>query len=146
MPEYCILRGGDIILSLTGNVGRVCLVYGENYLLNQRVAKLIPKNIADRAFVYSLYRNSAFQRSLEMISTGTAQQNLSPILMGKYNIIVPHRKVFSLFADLCNPILNEILLLYMKNKTLRQTRDLLLPKLISGKIDVSDLDIEIGET
>ena len=33
-----------------------------------------------------------------------------------------------------------------KIENLRQTRDLLLPKLISGKIDVSDLDIEIGET
>ena len=142
MPEYCILRGGDIILSLTGNVGRVCLVHGEKYLLNQRVAKLIPNNIADRAFVYSLFRNNAFRTILEMISTGTAQQNLSPILMGKYSIIVPHRNVLSLFSDLCNPILDEILLLYMKNKTLRHTRDLLLPKLISGKVDVSDLDID----
>lgn len=40
MPKHCILEDGDILLSLTGNVGRVCIVNGKNYLLNQRVAKL----------------------------------------------------------------------------------------------------------
>jgi type I restriction enzyme S subunit len=37
------------------------------------------------------------------------------------------------------------LVLFKKNELLRQTRDLLLPKLISGQLDVEDLDIEIGE-
>ena len=41
MPEYCKLNSGDILLSLTGNVGRICLVNGDNFLLNQRVAKLL---------------------------------------------------------------------------------------------------------
>ena len=36
-----VLETGDIILSLTGNVGRVCLVYGDNYLLNQRMKNSI---------------------------------------------------------------------------------------------------------
>jgi type I restriction enzyme S subunit len=36
-------------------------------------------------------------------------------------------------------------LLGLKNSIVRQTRDLLLPKLISGQLDVEDLDIEIGE-
>ena len=40
-PEYVHLKSGDIILSLTGNVGRVCIVVGRDYLLNQRVAKLV---------------------------------------------------------------------------------------------------------
>ena len=41
IPEYVHLKSGDIILSLTGNVGRVCIVVGRDYLLNQRVAKLV---------------------------------------------------------------------------------------------------------
>ena len=40
MPAHCRLGDGDILLSLTGNVGRVCVVNGQNYLLNQRVAKI----------------------------------------------------------------------------------------------------------
>ncbi len=35
---------GDVIMSLTGNVGRVCLVYGDDMVLNQRVVKLSAKS------------------------------------------------------------------------------------------------------
>jgi type I restriction enzyme S subunit len=49
------------------------------------------------------------------------------------------------FEDLAEPIFGEIRVLKNKNQNLRQTRDLLLPKLISGKIDVSELDIDTGD-
>ena len=54
MPNHCFLKDGDILLSLTGNVGRVCIVIGENYLLNQRVAKLKTKY---PAYTYTLFRS-----------------------------------------------------------------------------------------
>ena len=56
MPSHCILNDGDILLSLTGNVGRVCLVNGEDYLLNQRVAKLDSKY---PAYAYCLLQRVA---------------------------------------------------------------------------------------
>lgn len=40
MPSHCKLIEGDTLLSLTGNVGRICTVIGSDYLLNQRVAKI----------------------------------------------------------------------------------------------------------
>ena len=54
MPKHCILEDGDILLSLTGNVGRVCIVNGKKYLLNQRVAKL---KSAYKAYTYCLFRS-----------------------------------------------------------------------------------------
>ena len=50
------------------------------------------------------------------------------------------------FEEIVNDKIRKIEYLKKVNANLRQTRDLLLPKLISGKVDVSDLDIEIGET
>ena len=47
------------------------------------------------------------------------------------------------FADFTTPIFEQIETLRQKNQNLRQTRDLLLPKLISGEIDLSELDIDI---
>ena len=47
------------------------------------------------------------------------------------------------FADFTSPIFEQIETLRQKNNNLRQTRDLLLPKLISGEIDISELDIDI---
>lgn len=80
-PKHCVLTDGDILLSLTGNVGRTCIVNGNNYLLNQRVAKLqsdIP------AFTYCLFRSSDMFDAMNNLANGTAQQNLSPIRTGKY--------------------------------------------------------------
>ena len=49
------------------------------------------------------------------------------------------------FVESVKPTFDASLNLYRKNQLLRTTRDLLLPKLISGKLDVEDLDIDVGE-
>ena len=49
------------------------------------------------------------------------------------------------FCELSVPLFSEIVTLGRKNTTLRRTRDLLLPKLISGEVDVSALDIAVPE-
>ena len=133
------------MLSLTGNVGRVCLVYGNDYVLNQRVAKLVPNEANNRAFSYFTFRQNEFQTRLSNIANGVAQQNLSPIETGKMPLVIPTQKVLADFAVVCEPIIEEITTLSQKNANLRQTRDLLLPRLISGELDVSDLDIKTGD-
>ena len=49
------------------------------------------------------------------------------------------------FEEVISPLIDEMSLLRRKNRNLRSTRDLLLPKLISGKLDVEVLDIDTGE-
>ena len=144
LPDHCHLKNGDILISLTGNIGRVCLVYGKDYLLNQRVAKLVPKNPDLYPFVYVMFRQRDLQLRLEAIATGVAQQNLSPIKAGRLTCLIPSPRLLTQFSNLVKPYIDQILNLNQKNTNLRQTRDLLLPKLISGEIDVSELDINIG--
>ena len=60
-------------------------------------------------------------------------------------VIIPKREIILAFESVNNNIFNLIKILNLKNRILRQTRDLLLPKLISGELDVSDLDIKIKE-
>jgi len=134
MPAHCLLKDGDILLSLTGNVGRICLVNGENYLLNQRVAKLIPINEDDRAFVYFLFRQKDFQNILTSISRGTAQQNLSPIETKSLEIVVPSKEALSRFARVANPIFQMVVENYNQITNLSILRDSLLPRLMSGRI------------
>jgi type I restriction enzyme S subunit len=140
MKKHCFLKKGDILISLTGNVGRVCLVYGGNYLLNQRVAKIEPKSKVFKSFIYWMFDNSIIQKKIENLSYGAAQQNLSPIKLGKLKVILPTQKFINLFDDIANFINNEIVQLYIQNQKLAQARDLLLPRLMSGKIDVSEFD------
>jgi len=136
MPEYCLLKSGDIIMSLTGNVGRVCFVYGNNYLLNQRVAKLSPNNSNNNAFIYFLFRQPTLKDNLINISKGTAQQNLSPIEAKELNLIIPPSSILDVFSSYMNPIFDFMIQNEINCKTLSQIRDALLPKLMSGKIRV----------
>jgi type I restriction enzyme S subunit len=145
MPSFCHLSTGDVLLSLTGNIGRICLVYGTDYLLNQRVAKLVPKEVNNRAYIYFTFRQDEFQTKLSKIANGVAQQNLSPIETGKMQVVIPSKMVLADFAGICEPIVEGMITLFLKNTTLRRTRDLLLPRLISGEVDVSELDIAVPE-
>ena len=90
MPKHCVLADGDILLSLTGNVGRVCIVNGKNYLLNQRVAKLATDF---KAFTYCLFRSREMFIEINNLANGAAQQNVSPIRIGEMKILLPNNKL-----------------------------------------------------
>jgi len=134
MPSYCLLEDGDILLSLTGNVGRVCLVYDGPFLLNQRVSKLVPVESFDWAMTYCLFREPAMRMQLEQLSNGVAQQNLSPVLASKQDFACPSNELRQQFSTLASPMVKGIVQLYTKIQNLRKTRDLLLPRLLSGQI------------
>ncbi len=138
MPPYCMLHDCDILLSLTGNVGRVCLVYNEPFLLNQRVSKLVPVDAFDWAMTYCLFRESEMQAKLEQLSTGVAQQNLSPVLASQMEFARPPSDLRRSFSVLAGPMVKGIVQLYSKTHTLRRTRDLLLPRLLSGQINLKN--------
>lgn len=133
-PEYVHLKSGDIILSLTGNVGRVCIVVGRDYLLNQRVAKLVSDE--SQAYTYFLFRSKIMKGRMVGISKGTAQKNLSPIETGKLKIKIPPTNIMSQFEEIAINLLNMIVSNNEQSQTLTGLRDSLLPKLISGDIEL----------
>lgn len=59
-------------------------------------------------------------------------------------VVKPPNSLIQQFSDMVAPMLDSIRMMTMKNQNLRKTRDLLLPKLISGELDVSTLDIQIN--
>ncbi|MFN4285618.1 MAG: restriction endonuclease subunit S [Lacibacter sp.] len=141
MPEHCLLLIGDILLSLTGNVGRCCLVDADNLLLNQRVAKLKPLNERDWAFTYIMFRQTSMRRTLEELAKGTAQANLSPIETGTLEIQIPPQKRLEYFSKEATPLIQKVLNNKLQIRTLTQLRDTLLPKLMSGEIRLN-LDLQ----
>ena len=73
---------------------------------------------------------------LQNISFGAAQQNISQDLINKVNIIMPNDEVVRLFEEKINDIYNETRILLKQNKVIIQQRDMLLPRLMSGKLKV----------
>ena len=135
MPSYCKLVQGDILLSLTGNIGRVCRVQGNGYLLNQRVAKL--KSLFP-FYNYCLFKSDYIFQSLNVISYGTAQLNLSPVKALKIRVNIPSKENIEHFEHKVGPMFNKIDNLQHQNSLLARQRDLLLPRLMSGKLEVKE--------
>jgi type I restriction enzyme, S subunit len=72
------------------------------------------------------------------LRAGAAQQNINQVVIKNFKMMKPDDGTVSAFNHLANPILKQISILQKKTDILRRTRDLLLPKLISGEIDVSN--------
>jgi len=136
MPEFCKLQIGDILLSLTGNVGRCCLVDTTYLLLNQRVAKLHPIKERDKAFTYFFFRQPKIKQLLEDMAKGTAQANLSPIETSNMELKIPDDYTLNEFSSLVTPWLEKLIFNKKSIQTLTKIRDSLLPKLMSGEVTV----------
>ena len=132
MPKHCILEDGDILLSLTGNVGRVCIVVGKNYLLNQRVAKL--KSIF-KAYTYCLFRSRDMFIDVNNLANGAAQQNVSPIKIGEMKILIPENKLLNEFEKESSNYISGVIAFQSQIRLLTEARDRLLPKMMSGEIE-----------
>ena len=139
MKSFCKLQPGNVVLSLTGNVGRVGIVSEENCLLNQRVAVLQPYNYALLPGLYFHFRQKAFQNEMIGIAKGTAQANLSPVETLKLEM--PYNESFLDISQKLKPAFDLILANTIESKRLTVFRDTLLPKLMSGEIDVSKVDL-----
>jgi type I restriction enzyme S subunit len=131
-----LVEGPGIIVGRKGNVGNVHWTD-------------IPFFPIDTVFyvitklpLYYVYFNLQTQN---FISGDAAVPGLNRNQAYSLPFILPTPNVLQFFSQTIGPIFNLLRLLKKKNDVLRQTRDLLLPKLISGEVDVSDLDIKTAE-
>ena len=75
-------------------------------------------------------------------SSGATFKELTKTTFKKFDLVVPPENISTSFNEQVATIADQILILEKKQEILRKTRDFLLPKLISGKVDVSNLDID----
>lgn len=85
---------------------------------------------------YLYYYLKSIREYLLLISFGAAQQNLSQDLIKKIKITMPSDDVIQAFEKQIDDIYENIKMLLMKNKNLAEQRDMLLPRLMSGKLEV----------
>ena len=103
---------------------------------NQACCVLRPKK--DKAFgIYYLFH--FFKENREFIiglGNGAAQQNLSQVLINKLKIVNPNKEIFEIFEEKESMFFEKIYSLQQQITNLTQQRDLLLPRLMSGKLEV----------
>ena len=125
--------------SCIGTAGLVTLV-SENSQTNQQINSIIPKENISPYFIY-LLMNTLSETINKLGQSGSTIVNLNKTQFGKINIIIPTKKVLKDFNNVCSPLFEMILANQKENIKLIYLKDTLLPKLISGEIDVSNIDL-----
>ena len=107
-----------------------------------------PEDGISREFLYSLFRSDEFHDRFAICSggTSTSHQRVKPPNFLKLPVVLPTGEQMERFQPIVHPLLTLAQNKRIAIENLRTTRDLLLPKLISGKLDVEDLDIDAGLT
>lgn len=100
------------------------------------------------AFTYCLARDSDFRRhAIASMSGASGRQRVRNECFDSYLLAVPPRGLADAFEGSVEPLFSQVAVLTDETERLGQMRDLLLPKLVSGQIDISSLDLEamVGE-
>ena len=97
------------------------------------------------SYLYHVLTTDNFVYYLTNNATGSAYPAVNTNDFKNADIVLPEKNIVERFNNIVEDMLFEKENLQQKNINLRKTRDLLLPKLISGQIDVENLDIDTGE-
>ena len=101
-----------------------------------------PKRNECFATTLSCVSSEHFIEYATMTSQGTKMPRADWKVLVKYPVVIPSEQITQRFSSFVRDVVDKIQNLIFQNINLRLTRDLLLPKLISGEIDVSELDID----
>jgi type I restriction enzyme S subunit len=100
---------------------------------NQACCAVIPiRDISDYIFAFLFLRHN--KENLVSLSRGAAQNNVSQEIIRGFSMTMPPAKLMNVFAETLEPLFQQTLNLHQRNSLLKQVRDLLLPKLMSGEI------------
>lgn len=139
-----MLHDSDLVMAMTGaTVGKIGLVntYGKSIYLNQRVAKFESDTFGNKVsyYLFCLFNRKEYFEQIIGTAQGSAQPNISSNGIESTRIIIPNFEAINLFIRKVDFIFQYWLENGSVNNTLRDVRDTLLPKLLSGELDVSDL-------
>ncbi len=125
---------GDLLMSMTGNVGRTCIVSENNSLLNQRVGKLIVTDIKMKFFFY-LVQDRKFLNQMILNAQGGAQGNIGKNDILGYETYIPlNKSEQTQIATILSDMDNEIEMLENKLTKYKKLKQGMMQELLTGKI------------
>lgn len=148
--EKFVLKKGDILMAMTDMKDNVAILgntaimpIDNEYIVNQRVGHLRANGYKGITypFIYLLTNSTDFLIDLRSRANSGVQVNLSSSEIKDSQTVLPSEKVNKAFSEIVLPMFEAIISNQLENQRLSQLRDALLPKLMSGEIDVSDIEL-----
>ena len=141
--ERSNVNTGDILISMIGTVGLISYVIDspvEFAIKNVGLFKTSQHPSLDLYILYYL-KSISTTHHIERCLAGSTQKYISLGELRKLPILVPSQQELDVYNSVVRPIVSEIILLVQENRRLSNIRDLLLPKLMTGELDVFDIDL-----
>ena len=129
-----IMPEGTVLFSSRAPIGYIAIAAGE-VTTNQGFKSVVPKPEIGTPFVYFFLKNTL--PVIEGMASGSTFKEVSGSTMKNVPAVIPDAETLAKFSDFCAPIFEQQRTLGEQNQSLAKLRDSLLPKLMSGEIDVS---------
>lgn len=132
------MPAGTILFSSRAPIGYIAIAQNE-VTTNQGFKSVIPNENIGTAYLYFLLKN--LLPTIEGMASGSTFKEISGSAMKSVPTVMPDADTIQLFSSFCEPVFKEQEILEAENQRLSALRDSLLPKLMSGELDVSDIDL-----
>ena len=133
-----IMPEGTVLFSSRAPIGYIAIAAGE-VTTNQGFKSVVPKPEIGTPFVYFFLKNTL--PVIEGMASGSTFKEVSGSTMKNVPAVIPDAETLAKFSDFCAPIFEQQRTLEEQNQSLAKLRDSLLPKLMSGEIDVSAVQL-----
>ena len=133
-----IMPEGTVLFSSRAPIGYIAIAAGE-VTTNQGFKSVVPKPEIGTPFVYFFLKNTL--PVIEGMASGSTFKEVSGSTMKNVPAVIPDAEILAKFSDFCAPIFAQQRTLEEQNQSLAKLRDSLLPKLMSGEIDVSAVQL-----
>lgn len=140
IPNKYNVQNGDILFSWSGSLEVGLWQYGKG-LLNQHLFKVTPNSDVPRSFLYLVLMNSL--PFFENLTTGATMKHIKRKELSFVKALVPDNLVLEKFIEIVEPALKTVLNLNKQNQRLIEARDILLPRLMTGMINVDHIELPI---
>lgn len=132
------MPAGTILFSSRAPIGYIAIAQNE-VTTNQGFKSVIPNENIGTAYLYFLLKN--LLPTIEGMASGSTFKEMSGSAMKSVPTVMPDANTIQLFSSFCEPVFKEQEILEAENQRLSALRNSLLPKLMSGELDVSDIDL-----
>ena len=141
-----VVKGGDLLIAMTGaTIGKFAIVphVDEILLVNQRVGKFFlgDNPLEKLPFIYCTLKQPEVVSEIINRGQGSAQPNISGNDIMSIACTYPDENIIANFNNICRPYFEKIIMNQYENTQLSALRDTLLPKLMSGEIDVDKVSL-----
>lgn len=139
--KYGVPMEGDILITAVGTLGNSYLVQQEKfYVKDGNVIWLKDfNNSEENYYIYDYMQSRMFRNAIDSIRIGSTQAALTIVSLGKLKVIVPNKAKLKEYYNISKAIRNKINTNIKETEKLIEIRNTLLPKLMSGSINLSDI-------